>query len=368
MGKLHYFFPENDLALARNLEHYTAPPAAAQLRRSGQTLALWYGDSSDQVYTDGINAEWLRRIRSCYGISVELFTSYSEKLTPAPWGWSKASRHALRLIGVPDDNLPSDTMLDRLRELSHRRTASLIANVLAHELPFAIAPAAQELRSADEIKAYVASTGLSVLKLPWSSSGRGLIPVSPADLNSRLPQLEAAIKRQGCIMGEPRMEKRLDFAMLFTMDCGKCRYDGLSVFRTENFGAYAGNILASQTELDGIVRASGINTGAISSALIPILEDFIGSDYQGPLGIDMMAVEGAEYTVAPAIELNLRNTMGHVSRILAERYISQGARGIFSVKTDGAGHDDAVVHGTRISSGSVSLSAPCSPFSFEIKI
>lgn len=368
MGKLHYFFPENDLALALNLEHYTAPPAAVRLRKSGQTLALWYGDSGDKVYTDGTNARWLDNMRHKYALRPELFVAYSDGLIPYPWGWSKASRHALQLIGVPKEILPTDQQLFRLRELSHRRTAARIADALQTELPFPCAPAARELRTAAEIITYLESTPDAVLKLPWSSSGRGLIPVSYKDVEARMPQLEAAIKRQGCLMGEPRMTKKLDFAMLFTMEGGKCRYDGLSVFRTENFGAYAGNILAQQDVLKSIVESYGIDTDSISVALSDILTDIIGEDYQGPLGIDMMAVGGAPYTVAPVVELNLRNTMGHVSRMIAERYLAAGAEGTFMVANTGAGIDNAIVRDARISSGIVSLSPPGSDFSFEIRI
>ena len=73
MHSLHLFYPENDLALARDLDNYTPPPAASRLRKSGETLALWYGDDGDKVFTQGINSQWYRGIKERFGLRTELY-------------------------------------------------------------------------------------------------------------------------------------------------------------------------------------------------------------------------------------------------------------------------------------------------------
>ena len=45
----------------------------------------------------------------------------------------------------------------------------------------------------------------------------------------------------------------------------------------------------------------------------------------------MMAVDNQDYAIAPAVELNLRNTMGHVCLSLYDRYIERGAVGRFAI-------------------------------------
>lgn len=69
MTHLHYFFPENDLALARDIARYTAPPAAVRLRRAGSTLPFFYGNEGAMVLSEGVDARWLGRLRDTLDIS-----------------------------------------------------------------------------------------------------------------------------------------------------------------------------------------------------------------------------------------------------------------------------------------------------------
>ena len=366
MGLLHLFFPENDLALARDVASYTAPPAAVKLRRSGAVLGLWYGDEGDEVLDGGINAQWYRRVKDRFGLLPEVYKGSPAGLAPAPWGWSKASRKVFQSLGFKD--LPTDTALERIRDLSHRRTAIAIAEALQQKVNTPLAPAAVELRDMEGLRAFVEEHGQTVIKLPWSSSGRGLFLVSTDDLDRQADMLEAAMKRQGSLMGEIKYDKLLDFAMLFTMHGGRCDYNGLSLFRTERLGAYTGNILAPQQELLDIIAGKAEGVEAVRNALPAILEDIIDQDYEGPLGVDMMAVEGCDFSLVPAVELNLRMTMGHVSLRFYEKHIVDGTHGSFSVQNQGAGSDETELKGRRIASGTVSLSPPLSPFSFQVSV
>lgn len=368
MSKLHLFYPENDLALARNLEHYTAPPAAVRLRMSGALLGLWYGVPGDRVVDYGTDSRWYRNARTRYALGPELYAGDPSGLEAAPWGWSRASRLEFERLGFSKDKLPTDATLDRMRELSHRRTSSLISQALSRTLDFPIAPAACELTSYKAVEEYVRKTGDSVLKLPWSSSGRGLILCNPTDLESHKGEIEGLLKRQATLMGEPKLNKTLDFALLFTMHDGHCTFDGYSVFRTVQFGSYAGNILAPQAALHAEIEEKVPKIDRITEALPPIIEEIIGRDYDGTLGVDMIAVDGAEYDVSPAVELNLRMTMGHVCRLFYDLHVVDGATGMFSVMTEGSGVDDTCIVGTRISSGRLSLSPPHSPFSFQVTL
>lgn len=368
MPKLHLFFPENDLALARNLERYTPPPAAAQLRRSGQTLALWYGDAGDEVFDQGADARWYERAVGRFGLQTSLFGGSTAGLTPAPWGWSKASRLFLRNIGFRPDELPDDAQLDSMRMLSHRRTAAAIAAALHRTLPYPMPEPAEELTSMAEVETFVRRTGQAILKLPWSSSGRGLLFANEGDLAHIGASVEGVIRRQGAIMGERRLNRTMDFAMLFTMSGGRCEYNGLSLFRTDPNGAYTGNILAPQAVLQSRIEALTPPLQPLADALMPILEDVIGTAYNGPLGIDMMAVDNGDIRIAPAVELNLRMTMGHLCRIFYDRFVEPGRTGMFTVATDGAGVDTTVLKGHRISSGTLSLTPPATPFTFRVQI
>ncbi len=372
MPGLHLFFPENDLALAQDNASYTAPPAAVKLRRAGATLPLWYGDAGDYVIADGVNARWYNDVAGRFGLATKLYSRYSDDMTPMPWGWSKASRKAMQVRGVPTDALPSDLELDRIRELSHRRTSALIADRLAKELPMRLAPKAVEVRSFDELLERLTEYDSAVVKLPWSSSGRGIIPISLAEIDRQKQSLQGAIRRQGSLMIEPRYDKVCDFAALYTMSAGKCVYEGLSLFETSGFGSYAGNILAPQTDIHDMICESlgGADVlDAVIGHLPVVLESLIGKDYDGPLGIDMMSVRGADYSLVPVVELNLRMTMGHVCYRLYRDHIYDGCRGKYTVvPATASGVVDCDTHNGRIRSGIVDLAQPGSDFSFLVEI
>ncbi|MDE6206900.1 MAG: hypothetical protein K2M55_03735 [Muribaculaceae bacterium] len=371
MSRLHFFYPQNDLALARDVDHFTAPPAAQRLAMAGQTLPLWFGDEGDTVIDDGINGRWYKQMCDKFDIKVLPFGGWKDDMIAAPWGWSKSCRRPLAERGVPMTAMPSDESLEAIRQLSHRRTSAEIASRLAQKLSFPIAPAAVELHSGDEVTAFVAEAKDAILKLPWSSSGRGIIPVSTADLDSRRQSIEGAIARQGSIMGELRLNKVFDFALLYSMYGGKCRFDGFSVFNTQASGAYSSNLLAGDEVLRSLIEehVPAEQLDALMDALPPILEDIIGDAYSGPIGMDMLACTGRDFVLAPAVELNLRNTMGHVCRRLFDKHISPSARGKYYIvpAADYPGDDFACSNG-RMNSGRLNLAQPGADFAFVAEL
>ncbi|MEZ3576031.1 MAG: hypothetical protein K1W01_00905 [Muribaculaceae bacterium] len=372
MSRLHLFFPENDLALAHGKASYTPPPAAVRLRRAGATLPLWYGSPGDSVICDGVNAAWFREVCDRFGLATKIFADYQDGMVPAPWGWSLASRKVFEMRGVPASVLPTEEQLGRVRTLSHRRTAMLVGEALADAVPFSLAPVAREVNTIDEVSQAADKYGDIVVKLPWSSSGRGVIPVKADDLDRQRQSLEGALRRQGSLMVEPLYDKLLDFAVLYTMADGRCNFDGLSVFETAGFGAYTGNILAPTEELYAkICTALGGREqfDAVLDYLPDILAGVIGKDYSGPLGVDMMAVRGKGYSLVPVVEVNLRMTMGHVCHRFYRDHVVPGRKGRFTVaQSQGSGIIDCETRGGRIIKGRVDMAQPGSDFSFVAEV
>ncbi len=365
--KLHLFFPENDLALARNIDNYTPPPAAARLRRSGEALPLWYGEAGDTFIASGINARWLDNIRRIFSIDMDVFDYRPDNLVPAPWGWSKASRREFHNIGFLPDSLPSDEALDRLRMLSHRRTAAAIRRELDSLMPGArLTPAPVECAGVSAVETYLDSTPEAIVKLPWSSSGRGIMAVDPSIRQHQISGIEGMIRRQGSVTCEPRLQRRSDFAFLFEMHGGKAAYCGLSLFETEGLGSYTGNILAPQEKIASFLLEQCDRETFLSmpEALSEALEKIIEKDYEGPLGIDMMTL--TDSTELAMTELNLRMTMGHLCLRLYERHICPGAIGHFRIspRTATASSAKPLIDGGRLVNGIIELTPPGTDFVF----
>lgn len=338
--KIHIFNPEHDIALASNLENFTAPHAGRCLRHDlGFLPALW-ASRGDCVLVDDIDAakEGLRRI----GLKTDAVIMDSAMLARfvatlkddveiVPWGWDVALRHYLARLGIAQSSMPTKAEIDTLRSCSHRGWAA------EHLLPILTKAKgtigeAIELRSLDEVQSYFSSHHSVVLKAPWSSSGRGVRYVTENEGGnlSLHPQLcgwiNNTIKQQGCIMAEPYYNKVLDFGMEFTSEGnGTVAYKGLSLFHTLN-AAYVGNLIESEEYKEDLLSRyiSPRILHSVRNVIIETLGDRFrlstGSAYRGAFGIDMMVVRrGEKLLLHPCVELNLRMTMGHVALELGKR-------------------------------------------------
>ena len=337
---LHIFNPEHDIALATNLANFTAPHAGRQLRHDlGFIPALW-AKEGDVVLVDDedLSVRSYERIMhqmKCHlgelrgGMPVssprflqlkrgQALPSFPEPLRAvSPWGWDMALKYRLQRAGLAELVLPADAQLAAVRQLSHRRTSAALLPQLRCDRTVG---ESFECQSVEEVEALVSRYDHVVLKAPWSSSGRGLRFVersSPvAQLSGWLRNLLAS---QGSVMVEPFYNKVKDFGMEFCCSSdGHVSYVGLSLFHTSN-GAYTGNVLATESvKRDILNRYIPIClVDDVRDMICNCLPALLHGQYEGPLGIDMMVVNGADGALLhPCVEINLRRTMGHVALAL----------------------------------------------------
>ena len=375
MGRLLYFYPENDIALAVGTAGFTAPRAAAALRAAGAALPLWYGDTADRVILPGVNARWYDTMSSRLGMSADVYAFDAEGLTPEPWGWSLPVRATYLDAGVPEGALPSVEAIGRIRELSHRRTSVRLAEALQGELPMPVAAPAHALTDAALLPSLLAEWGPCLVKQPWSSSGRGVIDTTNMSVDDAVRQAAGIIRRQQSAMVERRYERVADFALLFRMEKGVARYCGLSLFDVDHRYCYTGNIVAPQDVL--VARLEPYLAPGTLCRLVEVLSQAlareVGVAYEGPLGVDMMVVHRDGTRALALAEMNLRNTMGHVCLALAGKYLAPGVVGRFylgktPVLSTTGFLDDATIIDGRLSSGTLPLTPEGDGMSFLLSV
>lgn len=300
--KLHLFNPENDLALAAGTANYTPPKSVAAFRAALAAIPAWLAEPGDNIIAPGVTESWLREAGLEVGLRLEGI--------PEPWGWSANAVAQFRHIGV---NGPFPDV-ERMRFLSHRRTALRLHAALQGKLPYVLPAAPIEITDISQLP----DTDRIFLKSPWSCSGRGVIDCLGLSGENIKRRASDAIRRQGSVMVEPRLNKVRDFAMLFRSG----KYLGLSLFET-NGTAYTGNVVASQPELAAMLGAPHLLETAVA------IEQWLPSlGYDGPLGVDMMLYESdGEMKICPTVEVNLRLTMGFVALALERRF----GRGFFRI-------------------------------------
>lgn len=327
MNTLWIFNPDNDIALGNNLRNFTPPRNAMLLREAGAMLPVWTANNGDFIYSNNpADSDWLKSIMAKRGKNITLLSADNiDKIESIkPWGWSRAIANTLLQKGVSLHLLPSEEQIDKIRMLSHRHSSISINKQLYVMGIDSIIPT--EISDIKQLKLILDANKPVVIKSPWSSSGRGVLYSENNDATRLLKQAEGIIRNQGCILVEPKLDKVIDFAMLYEIKNGKAKYIGLSVFSTLIGGNYTGNIVASELYLSNIISRyiPSAYLTQLQNALETILSDLVGNAYNGICGIDMMIYvdENGEHQIAPCIELNLRHTMGYVAHCLARDIIA----------------------------------------------
>lgn len=327
--RLFLFNPENDIALASGLRHFTPPRQAQALHRAGAMLPFWLGEKNDYILVPSEllkQAQQWRDLLDSKAISGpipvgsfdEIADRCAREITLSPWGWSLDTIEQFRRANVPNLLLnPFENKIEIYRRLSHRQNQLIILHTLRnlgisidHPLPICGS-------TVEEVHRYVNTHKQVMIKSPWSSSGRGVFPVTADTLGASLQRIRGIIRHQGSVMVEPLLPKIFDFALLFNLSTEGISFKGVSVFQNSTSTNYTGNLVASQQELQELITRhfASLSVPQLIEATSQALSNLYGGIYEGPLGVDMLVYTDDNGTpnIAPCIEVNLRYTMGFVA-------------------------------------------------------
>lgn len=336
---LFVFNPENDLALANNSRYFIAPASARKMRSDLQALPLWWSGEGDCVL---VNEK--KDFSSCalFGLGQRM-ALHAGDLKPdkiCPWGWSPLVVTQLSQCGVSDALLPDTELLDVWRNLSGR---SFAVEVLADVVSRAAQQNLQQLvrgtsfycESTEDIDRLLRQYPGTLLKAPWSGSGKGLRLGLPELCHPLSGWCTRLLRNQGGVVVEPLYNKVCDFACEFYSDgMGQVSYQGLSVFSTTHQGAYAGNMVASEPVKRKYLEQwlPGEIIDWVCRELKAILVPKLSCVYRGPFGVDMMVCkdENGYFWLHPCVEINLRMTMGMVA-VYLQHWLADGVEARFFI-------------------------------------
>ena len=360
------FNPEHDMCLADGSGSFIPPAAIVEFARKCRWIAGFMGDGQVQKWVDLPAGKFTG---SEGDLPVE---EHNGKITAiVPWGWNRCLRERLFKEGVPAELLPDDAQLDFIRESSRRELALELLEFLHKEngcyggkcssggecsaggdMSVAVdcagasgesfagkgiqmIPAGYRIAacSMEEIESFLQEKGRVVLKAPLSGSGKGVRFVTGELMETDRGWCRRTLQRQGAVIVEQRMDIIKEFAMLFEVTGGmregtleempQVLFRGYSLFYASN-GAYKGNLLASneyiEQELAGYVPL--VQLEKVRKGVERFLQEKLLGKYVGFVGVDQFVAEssgrvelsGIRYLWNPAMELNLRMTMGLVAR------------------------------------------------------
>lgn len=347
---LHYFNPGHEVAVLNGSPYYHPPANVLQMQCDLAFLPAWYAEKGDWVLTKSLLPEdfrdcWLSlrnfSVQEIADASADFSELFKQEVTL--WGISPQSIHQMELFSEKHDlhlQIPSWNTL--FYTFTHRQKSADYLNLLCDDFSFVSNKLSSCFcTSLDEIDAILAKeSNVSFLaKAPYSSSGRGLLWLPKEKLTRTEQQiLIGHLKKQGGVFIERVLSKKQDFAMEFCCDgTGKCRFEGFSLFETNDKGGYSGNRMLSQAQIIEILceKIPLEQIEAVKEKLQGLFSAELASLYKGYVGVDMMIYgENEEFKLQPCVEINLRANMGVLAISLQQKYIQPETIGHFFVEYD----------------------------------
>lgn len=337
--KLYIFNPDHDMALANSDVNYMPPAAARQFALDMAVFPAWYADEESFVLASSpFNKSFLDQKRQLFPSLPQLVTETEiteADYRPIPWGWNPALCKKLSNLGISQSHLPTDDRLNAIRQVSHRLRAVELLRKLTIDSSYC--GSSVYMTDKEELRNFVLNNNPCVLKAPLSGSGKGLNWCKGQFTFHIEHWCENILKQQGGVVAEPLYNKVIDFAMQFYADAdGKVTFTGYSLFQTNTSGAYMGNILSTDKDIEArlshYISVEYLKT--VRNAIVRELNGTLSGIYTGYFGIDMMIClfdEEPRYRLHPCVEINLRMNMGMASRIFYDRYVQPEATGKFRI-------------------------------------
>lgn len=359
MPYIHYFNPGHETAILLGTVNYTPPANVQKMQRQLAFLPVWYAAPEDFVWIEeniaprffALQPKELRPFaalitRNDLSKPVHPLTKEKEKeaeIEAMPWGISPQSLGLFqRLKQSYGLSFSVPEWKEAYIRLTSRQTAAACLEKIQALLPDLSLPAPPKFctKTAEVEKYLLLRNAPFVLKTPFSSSGRGLLWLYKRKLSDKdTSWIQGAIRKQGSVSIECGLVKVQDFAMEFFSDGqGGIRYEGLSVFGTEERGAYSGNVLENQESMRRrLTRLTGEELfERIRKAVMQVLQETYASVYKGYLGVDMLIYKQNDgYAIHPCVEINMRYTMGMAALRLFQKYIAPSATGDFRISYEG---------------------------------
>ena len=347
---IHYFNPGHETAVLNKSKYYMAPANVIAMQKELSFLSAWHASPSDYILIENKLPDDFKAFIQAnlgdipQGVTKQYISENQEIFRGqgiALWGQSPQAIHFFEAIS---NEAGLDLLLpqwdDSYVALCSRQTAQQCLHFISGQSDKIVQDIIPNFyTSLDDIENAVKSSNEQLLaKAPYSSSGRGLLWL-PVKVLTRTERqiLHGHLKKQGSVSLERVLDKQLDFAMEFTSQSGKVEYHGLSLFETNQKGAYIGNILGSQIIIEETIT-SFINITLIDeirALLIQFIKQDIAPVYDGCIGVDMMVYkEHNEYKFHPCLEINIRNNMGFIALNLSKNILAENSIGNFYIDFD----------------------------------
>ncbi len=353
MHNLYIFNPTGEMAIANGMASYMPPARLRKFEEDLSFLPSFFASKGDFIYTPVSPDDSFIKIWQELGIPtlnfISSFNSIKELNQIKPWSWNPAIHNKLKDIkqfcSSEFKKLPTFQWEENRKDFFSRNTTNIIQRFI-HEnnnqhsyinIPFP----AINIHAISDLDEWMSKRTPIILKMPWSSSGRGIHVADFINKPLNKEWINGALKQQGYLTAEPLLNKVYDFSFQLEIKTeGSVEFKGISHFINDNKGHFIGGdinqpikstfaYLFREEQMNGIVK---ILIEAIQSVQ-PHLHHI------GPIGVDAIIYMASDkqLKIHPCVDINWRYNMGNVNIILP-KYLLDSSRGKWYVKNFKAGH------------------------------
>jgi hypothetical protein len=354
-SRLFLFNPTNEMAIANGQVSYMPPAHLQQFESDLASLPWIMGEEHDYILVKNRSGNSLSHLQDL-GFKPPTLVQSPEDLPPrdetqllfAPWGWSPAVYRLFKpfnhLASIKWKNSPmaawqKNRQLIMSRETGYHllRLIRQLKNNNPNDYPHIFLPDMPlVIKQQEDLHKIIQEHPIpSIIKTPWSASGRGLFRIrNQGDDPAKSRWVHGVLKKQGKIYIEKMLNKVQDVSFQFMIKENETEYLGHNFFYTDPSGQFAGCAVGKPENHHPLFRDTTIIKDAILQAknLIQHALEIIklNTQYLGPAGVDGIFFEDkkGQLKLQPCLEINLRSNMG-LANILLRRKIHQDAKGIW---------------------------------------
>lgn len=351
---IYLFNPTCEYAIGNGNANWQPTMILQKMEADLSSLPMFFGGKNDFVLVETIPSSEFISSFSKLDIEIPNFILKKAALNDIdfiklpknnlkPWGWSPAVHKLLLPLkascSVEFQQSPVFNCNPEHREITSRQFALEILrqlqstlnsdNILPNPKTPIICTTQVDFETA------IQQWGQLMIKAPWSSSGRGLQPITKTPVHPKVwEKVMGIVKEQGFAIAEPLLNKALDLALLFELKKGKAYDIGTSYFYTNSKGQYEGNYLNGLPDSieKQIVDFAENMIGEIPQPIVNAIENSkMATFYEGVFGVDMLVYfdKKNKLKINPCLEINVRHTMGLLALRL-EKLVSKNKKAVFS--------------------------------------
>lgn len=380
MKNLYIYNPTCDMAVENGTLSYMPPASLRKFEYDIAPIMSFSASQDDVLISDNESIDVFSEFWSKLGfpqprhIKTDQIDHINSEYNICPWGWSPVITHRFkRFIKKSYDFHEQST-----RRLFSRQTSVDITiefnKLFSHLNPFIHQPVAPFIiKETSQLPGLLEQhpNGL-VLKTLFSSSGRGLLFLkSQSEITNHLPWIEARIKGQGYLIGEPFYRKIQDASLQFMIEGNDYKFLGLNFFDADPKGHFQKEHIGRPDSIASLLPPDTKYIDQVTQQLVKAMQAIgLHKKYNGSLGFDTIFFKDDNDTIKfhPLIEVNLRYNMGLINLFIQKR-IDKNSKGNWQIESFKKGEaykffkEQMKAHPVQLKNGKITKGfIPLSPF------